>query len=160
MNTEDKVELLEKGYIEIQSELKVLIEKTGDIAISMHSMSEAVSKFAVTKVRLDRIDTDLTGISGRLNKHSEKLDNTISSVALKWFAGIIVAYLISFGVYVVQELHRLDNLATEKIHMQRGINLHVKTTLESFTWDKKEHRKAYNATRDSVLQRIDMLESK
>lgn len=32
----------------------------------------------------------------------------ISSTIVKWFAAILIAYTVSFGTYVVSEIHRLD----------------------------------------------------
>lgn len=67
---------------------------------------------------------DISIHAGTLANVEDEVDGMISAATLKWAAVIIVGYMITFGTFVTKELHRLDKLTIEKIHIQRGINKH------------------------------------
>jgi hypothetical protein len=62
---------------------------------------------------------------------SEAKIGTVTSIG-KWIGVFLVTYSISFAIYVEGELNNLHHLATQKIHMQRGINTSVERRLVRF----------------------------
>jgi hypothetical protein len=62
---------------------------------------------------------------------SEAKIGTVTSIG-KWIGFFLVTYSISFAIYVEGNLNSLNHLATQKIHMQRGINTSVERRLVRF----------------------------
>lgn len=96
----------------------------------------------------------------RIDTHESKIDGFISAVTMKWFAAGILMYAIAFGTHTVGELNRLDKLATEKIHMQRGLNKNNEDIHARLESNIKTVHVEQDECQDKLRTRLNVLERK
>ena len=114
--------------IEVISKHNILSERLAN----MHTETSEAFNRVYTEIRDVKLQQNNTGCS-MLKVQSKEVEDLVTAVDevrtdyfkfshFKMVMSAVAFVMLTFGVYATSELHRLDNLATEKIHMQRGIN--------------------------------------
>lgn len=96
------------------------LSKTND---KLEEVAKAINTQNILSEKFNNLDKNLKESFGRVHDKMRKVDeectinsktiNKIPSTAtLRWFTGILIVYLASFGIYVVSSLHTNENQIT------------------------------------------------
>ena len=81
--------------VEVMGKQNILMEKFSNLEVNLKESFDRVhSRSAVDETRIKDLEHNVTKLP--------------SPAVVKWGIGIIIVYLISFGTYVVDELHTID----------------------------------------------------
>jgi len=70
--------------------------------------------------KLDLLETSVEKLVDKIDDVIENQRNYISATTIKWGLFWIVSYLITFGVYVVQTTHKIDNsLIADEVRIEK-----------------------------------------
>lgn len=76
----DKSVELENAIIRVESNVNALTDKMSDMSSAVQTMSHAVSKLAVTNVKVDRLEKDIQNIGEYSRKNIDHLDEKVDKL--------------------------------------------------------------------------------
>lgn len=107
------------GLAAMNSKLSDIIDVIGQQNILMEKFTNLESNL---KESFDRVHDK----TGELEKDVENLEikteSMISPTTLRWMAGLVLVYTLTFGTYVVTSIHTLDTITTSHVLESRLIN--------------------------------------
>lgn len=79
----DKMLELESAIIRVESNINALTDKMGDMSTAVRTMSQAVSKLAVTDVKVERLERDIQSIGDYSRRSTEALEDSVNKLNSK-----------------------------------------------------------------------------
>ena len=92
----------------------------------LENILSVVTAQTVMAERLNNLDDNLKESFIRVHGKISSLEHSgnvgVKVATARWFVGVLIAYTVSFGTYVVNSLHELDVKAAKQIDIQRTIS--------------------------------------
>lgn len=89
------------------NKLEDIVNVIGQQNVLMEKFSNLESNL---KESFDRVHSKTSALERANKLIAEETKKIISPGIIKWILGIVVVYTVTFGTYIVSELHRLDNV--------------------------------------------------
>jgi len=70
----ERLDNLERVVIKLEGSVSTLTEKMGDVAASLQTMSQALSKLALYDVKIQRIEKDITNVASSVRTTNKRID--------------------------------------------------------------------------------------
>ena len=125
----------------LTNSVSVLAVNVGHTNKKLDDMIQVINQQNVLQERFSNLDNNFRESFERIHGDIEEIKTEqafhFSPIAMRWIISLIVGYSITFGTYVVNDLHSLRLLAVEKIQMQRQVNINVDEKLKNLS---KQHK--------------------